>query len=118
MTPFQVRTCEIGKTVVLEAIGKLTLTEGRTNIRDTIHVLSASGHKRFVLNLAKVETIDSYGIGELARSYSVVRQMGGGMKLAAVSERVLKALEISRLNTIFEIYPNESEAIGAFESGA
>jgi anti-sigma B factor antagonist len=111
---FQVHTREIGKTVVLEGVGRLTLTDGHTKLRDEIHVFAANGTKRFVLNLARVEFVDSYGIGELARSYSIVRQAGGELKLAAVSQKVLDVLAISRLNTIFDIYTEESAALQAF----
>jgi anti-sigma B factor antagonist len=111
---FQLHTREIGRVVVVEAVGRLTLTDGHTSLRDLIHVFTGNGTKRFILNLARVELIDSYGIGELARSYSVVRQAGGEMKLAAVNQKVLEVLEISRLSTIFEIYSEEGAALQAF----
>jgi anti-sigma B factor antagonist len=111
---FEVHTREVGSVVVIDAVGRLTLTDGQTKLRDVIHVSAGSGTKRFILNLARVDFIDSYGIGELARSYSVVRQTGGAMKLADVNQRVLDVLEISRLNTIFEIYAEEGAALRAF----
>jgi anti-sigma B factor antagonist len=111
---FQLHTREIDRVVVVEAVGRLTLTDGHTKLRDLIHVLTAEGARKFVLNLARTEFIDSYGIGELVRSYSVVRQTGGEMKLAAVNQKVLEVLEISRLNKLFEIYPMEGAALQAF----
>jgi anti-sigma B factor antagonist len=112
---FQVHTRETCRVLVVEAVGKLTLADGAIKLRDIIHVFAANGTTRFVLNLARVEFIDSYGIGELVRSYSVVRQAGGAMKLAVVNPKVLEVLTISRLNTVFEIYPDESDALQAFE---
>lgn len=111
---FQVDTREVGKVVVIEAAGKLTLTDGHTKLRDAIHVSAGYGMKRFILNLAGVAMIDSYGIGELVRSYSVVRQAGGEMKLAGVNKKVWRVLEISRLNTFFEICADEAAALRAF----
>ena len=111
---FQVNTREVGKAVVIEAVGRLTLTDGRTKLRDVIHVSTGYGSKRFIFDLVRVEMIDSYGIGELARSYSAVRQAGGEVKLAGVSKKVLEVLESSRLNTIFEIYEHETAALQAF----
>ncbi len=69
---------------------------------------------RSVAELARVEFVDSYGIGEMVRSYSVVRQTGGEMKLASVNQKVLEVLEISRLNTIFDIHPREATALQVF----
>jgi anti-sigma B factor antagonist len=112
---FQLVTREIESVVVVEAVGRLTLTDGHTQLRDLIHVSTGDGAKKFVLNLARVEFIDSFGIGELARSYSVVRRSGGEMKLAGVNGRVLEVLRISRMTTVFEIHAEESAALRAFE---
>jgi anti-sigma B factor antagonist len=115
---FQLHTREADRVVVVEAVGRLTLTDGHTKLRDLIHVFTGDGTKRFVLNLVSVEFIDSYGVGELARSYSVVRRMGGEIKLASVNKRVLGVLEICRLNTLFEIYSTEGAALQAFAQPA
>lgn len=114
----QLETREIGRVIVVEAAGKFTLTDGRTKLRDLVHVFTSSGRKKFILTLARVEVIDSYGVGELVRSHAVIRQIGGEMKLASVNQRVLDVLMISRLNTLFEICPGEDAAVQAFERGA
>jgi len=111
---FQLHTREIGRVVVVDAAGRLTLTDGRTKLRDQIHVSSGCGTKKFVLNLARVEFVDSYGIGELVRCYSAVRQAGGELKLAGVNHKVLEVLAISRLSAFFEMYPDEDAALRSF----
>lgn len=111
---FELHTRQIDRVVMVQAVGRLTLTDGHTKLRDLIHVLTGDGAKKFILDLTRVEFIDSYGIGELARSYSVVRRAGGEIKLAGVNQKVLDVLEISRLNTIFEIYSEEGAALQEF----
>jgi anti-sigma B factor antagonist len=115
---FQLHTTEHGRIVLVEAVGRLTLTDGHTKLRDLIHVFTGTGTKKFILNLARVEFIDSYGIGELARTYSVIRQAGGELKLAAMNPKVLEVLEISRLNTLFEIHSGDEAALQAFAQRA
>lgn len=110
---FQVTPRELGRVIVLDAAGKLTLADGGTKLRDFIHVFS-SRHKKFLLNLAGVNVIDSYGIGELARCYSVIRQMGGEMKLVHVNPEVLEMLRVTKLDTLFEIHPEERLALQEF----
>ena len=112
--PMQLHSREVDRVLLVEAVGRFTLTDGRTMLRDLLHVSTAAGARKFVLVLARVEFIDSYGIGELVRSYSVVRQMGGDLKLADVSQKVLQTLEISGLHRIFEIFPAEDAALRAF----
>jgi len=111
---FQVSTREIDRIIVVDAVGRLTLSDSRTRLRDLIHVLSGNGYKKFLLNLAGVDFMDSDGMGELVRCYSVVRQKGGEMKLAQVSRKVQELLQITRLNTLFEIYGEEQVALQTF----
>ena len=113
---FQVSTRELGRIVVVDAIGRLTLSDSRTQLRDLIHVFCGNGHRKFLLNLAGVDFMDSDGMGELVRCYSVVRREGGEMKLVQVTKKVQELLQITRLNTLFEIYSEEQAALQAFGS--
>jgi anti-sigma B factor antagonist len=115
---FQLSTREIDRIVVVDAVGRLTLSESRTQLRDLIHVLSGNGHRKFLLNLAGVEFVDSDGMGELVRCYSIVRQAGGEMKLARVTKKVQDLLQLTRLNTLFEIYSEEETGLKAFRNRA
>ena len=108
---FQVSTRELGRIIVFDAGGRLTLGAGGTKLRDSVNVFVSSGHKKFLLNLAGVQFIDSYGIGELVRCYSVIRRMGGEMKLVRVNQSVLDLLQITRLDTLFDIHSEELIAL-------
>ena len=112
---FEITTRELDHVIIVDAVGRLTLTDSRTRLRDLIHVFTSNGHKNFLLNLAGVDFIDSDGMGELVRSYSVVRQKGGEMRLVHLTQRVHDLLQITRVNTIFEIYNEEQTALQAFQ---
>jgi anti-sigma B factor antagonist len=112
---FQVSTREVGRIIVLDAAGRLTLGAGGTKLGDSVNVFVSSGHKKFLLNLAGVHFIDSYGIGELVRCYSVIRRMGGEMKLVRVNQSVLDLLQITRLDTLFDIHSEELIALREFQ---
>ena len=114
----EITTREFDRVVIVDVVGELTTSGGRTQLRDLIHVLSGTGHKRFLLNLAGVDYVDSSGMGELVRCFSTVRQRGGEMKLVQVNKRVVDLLQMTRLNTLFEIYHEERVALGAFQRGA
>jgi len=114
----EITTREFDRVIVVDVVGKLTTTEGRTQLRDLIHVFCETGHKRFLLNLAGVDYVDSSGMGELVRCFSTVRQKGGEMKLLQVNKKVADLLQMTRLHTIFEIYSEERVALGTFGRGA
>ncbi len=111
---FQITTRELDRVTVVDAVGRLTLSDSRTQLRDLIYVLSGNGHKKFLLNLEGVDFIDSDGMGELVRCYSSVRQRGGEMKLVHLNKHVQNLFQLTRLNTLFEIYSEEQVALQAF----
>ncbi len=115
---FELTTRELDHVIVVDAVGRLTLNDSRTRLRDLIHVFTSNGHKNFLLNLAGIDFIDSDGMGELVRSYSVVRQKGGEMRLVNLTERVQNLLQITRVNSIFDIYSEERVALQAFRKRA
>ncbi|HTM87719.1 MAG TPA: STAS domain-containing protein [Terriglobales bacterium] len=112
--PFQVEARELDRIVVVDCVGRLTLGDGRTQLRDLVHVFTGNGRKKFLINLAGVDFVDSDGLGELTRCYSIVRQAGGEMKLVHVHQRVQALLELTRLVNLFEIHYAEHSALQAF----
>ena len=110
----QVAAREVDRIVVVDVVGRLTLTDGRTQLRDLVHVFTSNVHKKFLINLEGVDFVDSYGLGELTRCFCSVRQAGGDMKLVHVNARVQALLEMTRINKLFEIHTEEYVALKAF----
>jgi anti-sigma B factor antagonist len=111
---FQVEARELDRVVVVDAVGRLTLSDGRTQLRDLVHIFVGKGRRKFLINLAGVDFIDSDGLGELTRCFSIVRQAGGDLKLVHVQPRVQALLDLTRLNHLFEIHAAEDAALQSF----
>ena len=50
----------------------------------------------------------------LVSGYTTAVSGGGDMKLASISERVLKALAISKLDSVFDIHTSVEEAVESY----
>jgi len=59
--------------------------------------------RRFVLDLSRIEFMDSAGLGLLMGRYRLVRELGGVMALTAPNPRVMKILRLSGMERFFEI---------------
>jgi anti-sigma B factor antagonist len=71
------------------------------------------GHRRFVVDLEKVEWMSSCGIGCLIAAYTSVRREGGSLALRGPNDRVLAALEVTDLvPSVFEVLRGPAEAVG------
>jgi anti-sigma B factor antagonist len=97
--------------VILDLSGRITIGEGTLILRDQIGKHLAAGDKKFVLNLADCNYIDSSGLGELVTAFTTVRNAGGELKLLNLTKRVQDLLQITKLLTVFESYNNETEAL-------
>jgi anti-sigma B factor antagonist len=97
--------------VVADIVGKIALAEGTGLLRATINNFLERGHNRIVLNLERVEFIDSAGLGELVRCHASIRNRGGQLKLVNPSANVHHLLKITKLDQVFEIEPDEYSAL-------
>jgi anti-sigma B factor antagonist len=97
--------------VILDLSGRITIGEGTLVLRDQIQRLLAAGDRKFLLNLADVDYIDSSGLGELVTAFTTVRNQEGQLKLLNLTRRVQDLLQITKLLTVFEVFSSETEAV-------
>jgi anti-sigma B factor antagonist len=97
--------------VILDLSGRITMGEGTLIVRAHIQKLLDGGERKFLLNLADVDYIDSSGLGELVTSFTTVRNQGGELKLLNLTRRVRDLLQITKLLTVFEVFTSEAEAL-------
>jgi anti-sigma B factor antagonist len=97
--------------VILDLSGRITMGEGTLILRDHIQKLLNAGDRKFLLNLADVNYIDSSGLGELVTSFTTIRNQEGQLKLLNLTRRVQDLLQITKLLTVFEVFNSEAEAL-------
>jgi anti-sigma B factor antagonist len=105
---------EMGEVTVVELSGKLVLGDASAQLRQVLRDLIDSGKKKIVLNLGQVGYIDSSGLGELVSGFTTVKNQGGQLKLANLTDKVNDLLTVTKLYTVFEIHTNENSAVQSF----
>lgn len=106
------RTVDGVEIIALE--GKITIGAGDTQLRDVITNAVNASRTNILLDLSKVTTIDSSGIGELVGSYTTVTNRGGKLKLLHLPAKLNELLHVTQLITVFEVYEDENEAVKSF----
>ena len=82
------------------------IVNGETeSLRNAVHLQSEaqSDVSTVVLDLAQVSAVDAGGLGVMLELRTLVQAKGIGFKLMNVSKLISRVLEISRLDTVFEI---------------
>ena len=100
---------------VVRAAGRLTLSDSNGTLKNAINALVEAGRVRFVLNLEDVPYVDSSGLGEIASAHVTVSRTGGRLLLAAVNERVMEALTVTKLMRVLSAAPDERAAISQLQ---
>ena len=67
--------------------------------------------KRVVVDLSDVSYIDSAGLAALIQAMQKVEGYGGKFMLAGLQETVRSIFEISRLDQVFQIFPDAGAAL-------
>ena len=85
-------------------------------LRELLIELVNSGFYQLVVNMEKVEFLDSTGLGVLVGGLKRVRAHDGSLNLVCTQERILKIFRITGLTKVFGIHDTVDEAITARKS--
>ena len=106
----QITQWALGDATVLELHGALT-APATTELLDAVRKVTRTGPRELILDLEDVPSIDAAGLGTLVTAYSVVRRVGGTLRLARVARRVQTLLVVGRLITILQMFDSVEDAV-------
>ena len=111
-------TTEISSDVfILHCEGRIVFGDEGAVLRDRVRYL-LTGTPKIVVNLNRVDHIDSGGLGTLVGLLISAKSRGGELKLVSPNPHVSDVLRTTNLNTIFMVYSSNSEAVAAFRKQA
>ncbi len=100
--------------VVLNLSGNLMGGPEAVQVNEKINRLLDEKKLKVVIDMGKVERINSSGLGILIKVFTTFKTNGGTLKLARVNERIDKLFRITKLNAIFENYDTVDAAVNSF----
>lgn len=100
--------------VLLDCKGRITVGEEATVFRDACQKASARTDPKVIVNLKEVDYIDSTGLGAMVMCSTHIKNAGGITKLLQLNRRNLELLVLTKIDTIFEIFDEEIDAVNSF----
>lgn len=81
-----------------------------TDFKEQMAELIASGHTKIILNLSRVEFIDSSGLGAIVSS---LKRMGGrgDLVVCGLQDTILTMFRLTRMDRVFQIFDDEQQAV-------
>jgi len=106
---------KIDDVAIVDLTGEFTIEKAPGLIRRTVGDVLDAGARNILMNLAQVTYMDSAaGVGELVSSYSSAVRRGARLKLLNAGRNIIHVLQLTRLDSVFEMYIDEDAAIRSF----
>ncbi|MCS6989089.1 MAG: STAS domain-containing protein [Chloroherpetonaceae bacterium] len=104
---------QLGSVTIIEVSGDVLGGPDANELHDKLRQLLNAGKKNIVIDLSKVEYMNSSGLGMMTSALSTVKNGGGTLALANPAERIKSLLAITKLNAVFKTYESLDEAIAS-----
>lgn len=94
---------------VIEVAGEVDVYTA-PRLREAIVAAVDAGHTRLVIDVQKVDFLDSTGLGVLVGALKRVRADGGSLDIVCTQERILKIFQITGLDKVFGLHSTIEDA--------
>jgi anti-sigma B factor antagonist len=101
-----------GESTVIEVSGEIDVYTA-PRLREKIIALVDAGRYQLIVDMERVEFLDSTGLGVLVGGLKRVRAHDGGIDLVCTQGRILRIFRITGLSRVFDIYETVGEALAA-----
>ena len=109
------KTTHQGGVTVIALEGNLMGGPDATMLNGKLHELIDAGRKHAVIDLKGVEFMNSSGLGLLIGGVSTMKNAGGSLRFANASEKIAGLISITKLGSLFAMYPSVDEAVAAIK---
>lgn len=106
----EVDTEQRGDATILSLRGEIDVYTA-PRLRQTIVDLVDGGATRLVVDMEKVDFLDSTGLGVLVEGLKRVKSRDGSLSLVATQDKILKIFDITGLNKAFLIHASVNDAL-------
>jgi anti-sigma B factor antagonist len=107
---------EVGPVTVVRFVNRRIWDEANVQEigQELFQLVDEQRRDRLLLNFAEVDFLTSAALGKLIMLHRKLKALGGTMRLCEVRPVVYEVFAITRLNELFGIHDNETDALAAF----
>lgn len=109
----EITVSEMHRATLIEVSGRID-SSNATQLADALSSQIEAGRHQLVADLSRVDYISSAGLREMVAALKRAKANNGDLRLATPSPRVVEVLTLAGLDTIFQIFPTQVEAVGSF----
>ncbi len=107
-------TREDGAVTIITVTGDLVIGDAESNFKKAVTRLLEEGRVNLLIDLSAVGFLDSSGLGALVRALTNSQKEGGQTKLLNAGPQIRKLLQMTKLDSVFEIHEDMEAAVSSF----
>jgi anti-sigma B factor antagonist len=105
----------VGTVDVIRLPERLTMADA-ADYRHAIRDLVDQGHTQLVMDMGRVDFVDSSGLSVLVSAIKAAREADGDVVLANLTPQVQALVELTRLHHLFEIFADRQSGVDYLDS--
>jgi anti-sigma B factor antagonist len=110
----ELETHDDGVVTIITVRGDLVIGDAETSFKKTVTRLIDEGRVNLLVDLSSVGFLDSSGLGALVRALTNTQKEGGQTKLLNAGPQIRKLLQMTKLDSVFEIHQDMEAAVTSF----
>jgi anti-sigma B factor antagonist len=110
----ELETRDDGGVTIITVRGDLVIGDAETTFKKTVTRLIEEGRVNLLVDLSSVGFLDSSGLGALVRALTNTQKEGGQTKLLNAGPQIRKLLQMTKLDSVFELHEDMEAAVTSF----
>jgi anti-sigma B factor antagonist len=102
---------------LMDLKGRITMGDEVSMFRAAFEKVADQLEPKLILNMHGVDYVDSTGLGAMVMCSTRIRNSKGVTKLVNVNRRNIELMVMTKIDTIFEVFDDETDAINSFFPG-
>ena len=103
----EVKTLQQSDVTIFQIAGEINISTS-PDLKKSFEKLPS---QKIVIDLEKVGYVDSSGLATLVEILKKSKSQGGQLALSGMSDKVKSLFEITKLDKLFSIFPNQQQAL-------
>jgi len=103
---------------IIELEGSFLGGKDSTDFADAMQGCFQTGKMNIVIDLARLDFMNSSGLGAIFAAYSMTKRAGGCYAVANGQSRVLELFRLTKTDTVIPVHASIQDAIEFCEKGA
>lgn len=108
---YEIRT--LNDIAIFSLTGRMMGDKWTSNLYDEAKSLIGRGFKNIIIDLRQIEYINSIGLGVIIACRTSTIRSGGNLKLIGINDNIRKYFSITSLESYFDFYKSEEEALAS-----